>query len=99
MKHTKTVTTLSVAAALAGAVSLASVVTTPAEAAGKVKCYGISKAGENDCANKAGTHSCAGQSTIDYDGGEWKVTKSAAACEEAGGKTTAFNGVNPNIKS
>ena len=40
-------------------------------AAAKVKCYGISKAGENDCANAAGTHSCAGQATVDYDGGEY----------------------------
>ena len=53
--------------------------------AGRVKCYGIAKAGENDCANKAGTHSCAGQSKVDYDKGEWKVTKSADDCFEKGG--------------
>jgi uncharacterized membrane protein len=38
----------------------------------KEKCYGISKAGQNDCANLAGTHSCAGQSKVDNDAGEWK---------------------------
>ena len=27
----------------------------------KEKCYGIAKAGQNDCANLSGTHSCAGQ--------------------------------------
>ena len=26
----------------------------------KEKCYGIAKAGQNDCANISGTHSCAG---------------------------------------
>jgi uncharacterized membrane protein len=38
----------------------------------KEKCYGIAKAGANDCANLAGTHSCAGQSKVDNDPGEWK---------------------------
>jgi uncharacterized membrane protein len=38
----------------------------------KEKCYGIAKAGQNDCANLAGTHSCAGQSKVDNDAGEWK---------------------------
>ena len=28
---------------------------------GKEKCFGIAKAGQNDCANASGTHSCAGQ--------------------------------------
>jgi uncharacterized membrane protein len=38
----------------------------------KEKCYGIAKAGANDCANLVGTHSCAGQSKADNDPGEWK---------------------------
>ena len=38
----------------------------------KEKCYGIAKAGQNDCANLAGTHSCAGQAKTDNDAGEWK---------------------------
>jgi uncharacterized membrane protein len=38
----------------------------------KEKCYGIAKAGQNDCANLAGTHSCAGQAKLDNDPGEWK---------------------------
>ena len=29
------------------------------------KCYGIAKAGKNDCASKMGGNSCAGQSTKD----------------------------------
>ncbi|MEN9983783.1 MAG: hypothetical protein RI918_1752 [Pseudomonadota bacterium] len=43
-----------------------------APAAAKEKCYGIAKAGQNDCSNLAGTHSCAGQSKLDNDKGEWK---------------------------
>ena len=44
----------------------------PAVAAEKEKCFGIAKAGQNDCASVAGVHSCAGQSKVDMDKGEWK---------------------------
>ena len=40
--------------------------------AGKEKCYGISLAGQNDCAAGAGT-SCAGSSKTDYQGNAWKL--------------------------
>jgi uncharacterized membrane protein len=36
------------------------------------KCYGIAKAGKNDCAAGPGT-SCAGTSTRDYQGNAWKL--------------------------
>jgi uncharacterized membrane protein len=38
----------------------------------KEKCFGIVKAGQNDCASVTGTHSCAGQSKVDMDKQEWK---------------------------
>lgn len=44
----------------------------PAAAAEKEKCFGIAKAGQNDCASISGVHSCAGQSKVDMDKGEWK---------------------------
>ena len=44
----------------------------PAVAQEKEKCFGIAKAGQNDCANINGTHSCAGQSKVDMDKLEWK---------------------------
>ncbi len=45
----------------------------------KDKCYGISKAGKNDCAAGAGT-SCAGSSRADYQGNAWKyVAKGTCA--------------------
>jgi uncharacterized membrane protein len=37
----------------------------------KEKCYGVAKAGENDCMAGPGT-SCAGTSKVDYDGKVWK---------------------------
>ncbi|MBP2296086.1 BufA1 family periplasmic bufferin-type metallophore [Azospirillum rugosum] len=93
---TETTNGLTIAAALAGALSLAALLpatsAAAAEAGGLEKCYGISKAGQNSCANEAGTHSCAGQSTKDYDGGEWRAVR-AGVCAEMGGKLTAFQGV------
>ena len=85
-------TAFTMAAAVAGAMT-AMAVATPAHAQ-PVKCYGISLAGENDCANAAGTHSCAGQSTVDYDGGEWELVDSAEVCEAAQGTLEPFEGVN-----
>lgn len=38
----------------------------------KEKCYGVSKAGKNDCAAGPGT-SCAGTSKIDYQGNSWTL--------------------------
>ena len=35
------------------------------------KCYGVSKAGKNDCAAGPGT-TCAGTSKVDYQGNAWK---------------------------
>jgi uncharacterized membrane protein len=51
-----------------------------APAAAKEKCFGIAKAGQNDCANLSGSHSCAGQSKLSDDKGEWKyVAKGTCA--------------------
>lgn len=36
------------------------------------KCFGVSLAGENDCAAGPGT-SCAGSSTVDYQGNAWTL--------------------------
>jgi uncharacterized membrane protein len=60
-----------IAAAAASLLSTA-LLSTPAVAQEKEKCYGIAKAGQNDCANLAGTHSCAGQAKVNEDKGEWK---------------------------
>ena len=71
MAHSKTQTSapLLVAAALAVAFSA------PVHAQQKPemeKCYGVAKAGENDCAAGPGT-TCAGTSKRDYQGNAWKL--------------------------
>ena len=74
------------AAALAAV--LVSGYSVPSSAGGKEKCYGISAAGQNDCGNLAGTHSCAGQSKIDNDPGEWKLV-AKGSCVDLGGMLKA----------
>jgi uncharacterized membrane protein len=49
-----------------------------ADEANTEKCYGVAKAGKNDCA--AGKHACAGQSTKDRDPSEW-VKLPKGTCE------------------
>lgn len=56
--------------------------------AGKEKCYGIAKAGQNDCASNSGSHSCAGQSRKDMDAGDWKYV-AKGSCEKMNGKMMA----------
>ncbi len=53
-----------VASALAAVVSMSAIGSAPA--ADNEKCYGIAKAGKNDC--QTATHSCAGTSTADAAG-------------------------------
>ena len=73
---TKTTTSLVLAGAVASA--LAGLATTAAAQA-QEKCYGVSLAGENDCAAGPGT-SCAGTSTVDYQGNAWTLVP-AGTCE------------------
>ncbi|NJM51207.1 MAG: DUF2282 domain-containing protein [Sphingomonadales bacterium] len=56
--------------------------TASAEPSAKVKCYGVSLAAKNDCAAGPGT-SCAGTSTVDYQGNAWKYVANAEACTGA----------------
>jgi uncharacterized membrane protein len=76
-----------IASAATSLMSLA-LMATPALAqnAAKEKCFGIAKAGQNDCANLAGTHSCAGQAKTDNDMGEWKYV-AAGTCKSMKGMT------------
>lgn len=71
---------LIVSSALASALALGLVGQVAAQDKAKEKCYGIAKAGQNDCANLSGSHSCAGQAKVDNDPGEWKyVAKGTCA--------------------
>ena len=74
------------------AAALATVCTAVAAADGpkaeQEKCFGIAKAGQNDCAAADGAHGCAGKATADKGGADWKhVAK--GTCAKAGGKLTA----------
>ena len=63
---------LAIAAAVAAALGTSAANAEPvAPQPNKDKCYGISRAGKNDCAAGAGT-SCAGTSRVDYQGNAWK---------------------------
>jgi uncharacterized membrane protein len=48
------------------------------------KCFGVAKAGANDCAT--GTHSCAGQAKTDKGADDWKYV-AKGTCKSLGGKT------------
>jgi uncharacterized membrane protein len=69
--------------AMAAVLSVAAL--SPALAADTEKCYGVAKAGKNDC--KTASHSCAGQATKDGDG---FVDVPAGTCAKiVGGSLTA----------
>lgn len=65
-------TTLGLTATLATALTLAAHAASAQEEAEMEKCFGVSLAGENDCAAGPGT-TCAGTSTIDYQGNAWTL--------------------------
>jgi uncharacterized membrane protein len=73
-----------VSSALASVLALGLLNQAAAQPKPKEKCYGIAKAGQNDCANLAGTHTCAGQAKVDKDVGEWKYV-AAGTCKQLGG--------------
>ncbi len=62
----------------------------------KVKCYGVSLAGKNDCKAGPGT-TCAGSSTVDYQGNAWKLVP-AGTCESMSFKTKDGREVKGSLK-
>ena len=82
-----------IASALAAAialptVALAQMAPTPAYEA--EKCFGIAKAGANDCASSTGTHSCAGMSKVDADPTEWVYVPTGYCERIVGGQLVAM---------
>ena len=80
-----------IAAALATMLASVANASPPADSmaqAEKEKCFGISKAGQNDCAAAYGSHSCAGQAKTDKGAHDWKYV-AKGTCEKAGGKMAA----------
>jgi uncharacterized membrane protein len=81
--------TLAAAAAGLAAAALAASPATAAKPA-KEKCYGVALKGQNDCAAGPGT-SCAGTSTVNYQGNAWKYV-AKGTCLDMGGTLTAHAG-------
>ena len=77
---------LIVSSALASALALGLIGQAAAQDKGKDKCFGIAQAGQNDCANLSGTHSCAGQAKADGAVDEWKYV-AKGTCKEMKGMT------------
>ena len=78
---------LIVSSALASALALGLINTASAADSGaKEKCYGIAKAGANDCANLSGSHSCAGQTKADMSPADWKYV-AKGSCKQMNGLT------------
>jgi uncharacterized membrane protein len=70
------------------ATTLASGAATPAAAAETEKCYGVVKAGHNDCHAADGSHSCATMATEDASGSEW-ISVPEGLCEKLAGGSLA----------
>jgi len=76
-----------VSAAMAGlfAVGLgAASMSAHADDMAKEKCFGVAKAGQNDCGSNKSKHSCAGQAEVDNDPNDFKLV-AKGSCEKMGG--------------
>ena len=95
---------LASAAILAGAVATAMTMTTlsatDASAGAKVKCFGVSLAGKNDCKAGAGT-TCAGTSKVDYQGNAWTLvpTGTCASMTFAGDRKGSLTELKRDVPS
>ncbi|MBU6207384.1 MAG: DUF2282 domain-containing protein [Alphaproteobacteria bacterium] len=83
--NTSSVTLAAVAIAVIAAASAAHADTPKHD-----KCFGVALAGKNDCKAGAGT-SCAGTSTMNYQGNAWKYV-AAGTCLKMGGTLTEHVG-------
>ena len=70
----------------AGAVAVTMVAATKAEAAGMEKCYGVAKAGKNDC--QTANSSCAGTSKTDNQADAFIAVPKGTCQKIAGGTLT-----------
>jgi uncharacterized membrane protein len=77
-----------ITAALGSLLALGSVTATAADDSSNTeKCYGVAKAGKNDCAGAK--HACAGQGTKSSDANEWVKLPKGTCDRLVGGSTTA----------
>jgi uncharacterized membrane protein len=57
-----------------------------ADEKGKEKCYGVAKAGKNDCASNG--HACAGQAKSDRDPKDWNYVPTGTCERIVGGSSS-----------
>jgi len=81
-----TATPTKIALLLAIAVGTAAATTGQAQAAESEKCYGVAKAGKNDCQTPAS--SCAGTNKVDGNGQAFLLVPKGTCDKLAGGSTT-----------
>jgi len=84
----KTATTAIVASAITTALALAPLTGVQAASGSTEKCYGVAKAGKNDCKAGPGT-SCAGSSTVDGQGNAWMLVVKGTCEKIVGGSLAA----------
>lgn len=72
-----------VATAMAAALTLTTISAVQAKGKSSEKCYGIAKAGQNDCATA--TASCAGTSTTDGEKAAWMLVPKGSCEKIVGG--------------
>lgn len=72
MANKSSVSALSLATALSGALMLVAAPQAAQAQEDKEKCFGVSLKAQNDCAAGPGT-TCAGTSKVDYQGNAWKL--------------------------
>ncbi|MEO0545112.1 MAG: DUF2282 domain-containing protein [Pseudomonadota bacterium] len=92
-KTAKTLSGVALAGAVAAAVSGVNFATINDAHAAKEKCFGISLAGQNDCAAGPGT-TCQGTSTVDYQGNAWKFVD-AGTCVEMSAEGDRMGSLTP----
>jgi uncharacterized membrane protein len=81
-RHSSTIHAAIAAIATVGLAATASAHDEPPPA-GKERCYGITKAGQNDCGTSK--HACATLGKVDRDPEDWKLVASGT-CVKLGGK-------------
>jgi uncharacterized membrane protein len=82
MSHSRTIQA-AIASLLALGIATPSPAQGPPPATTTEKCYGIAKAGQNDCATAK--HNCASLAKADRDPEDWKMV-ATGTCEKLGGK-------------
>ncbi|MCB1838982.1 MAG: DUF2282 domain-containing protein [Rhodospirillales bacterium] len=84
MKNKKTLSPFLTGAVAAAAMGLTQGAFAMGMSGDKEKCYGVVKAGKNDCGSADKAHSCAGHAGVDRSGQEW-IGLPKGVCERLAG--------------